>query len=106
MSYTSMERSFRLCNVVSRIVEVSAIVSGALGHLGGKIPCQLLQKQAKQGGDEDTIEGVTLRTVSKILSLVQKSAVFWVAEFGKPVYYGFGEANQFSEPIPLRHYWR
>src|SRR6266446_5099480 len=106
MSHTCMERAFRPCNVVSRMVEVSESVGGASGHPGGKIPCQPPQKQAKQGGDEDPREGVTRRTVSKLLARVHKPAVFWVAEFGKPVCYCFGEANQFSEPISLHHCWR
>jgi hypothetical protein len=78
------------CNVVSLMVEVSDITDGASGPLGGKIPCPPTQKQAKQGGDEDPLEGVTLHPVSKTLALVQKPVVFWVPEFGKPVCYSCG----------------
>jgi hypothetical protein len=44
-------------------------------------------KASQTGGDEDTLEGVTLHPVYKTLALVQKPAVFWVPEFGKPVGY-------------------
>jgi hypothetical protein len=69
-----MERASHPCNVVSLLIEVLDITNGASGHLGEKIPCPPTQKQAKQEGDEGTLEGVTLHPVYKTLALVQKPA--------------------------------
>ena len=89
-SHTRMAIASHPGTVVSLMVEVSDITDGASGHLGEKIPCPPTQKQAKQEGDEGTLEGVTLHPVSKTLALVQKPAVFWVPEFGKAVCYYCG----------------
>jgi hypothetical protein len=72
-SHTRMAIASHPCNVVSLLVAVSAITDGASGHLGEKIPCPPTQKQAKQEGDEGTLEGVTLHPVYKTLALVQKN---------------------------------
>jgi len=85
-----MEIASHPYNVVSLMVEVSNITGVASGHLGGRIPCPPTQRQAKQGRDEDAIEGVTLHPVDKTLTLVQKPTVFSVPEFGILVFYSYG----------------